>query len=180
MSDMVRIPKRWGENALHWLILAIVVAIIGYAAFSLVGCSSGKLFGIIPGPGSRPDPTPTPTDLKWALKPLGSVAFLSLLAGIALLVISRGTRGWYPLGVGMGLIVVNSLLVVLLANTLALVLLGVTAIAAIALTWTTSRKAIKIKNGNGGFKWLRWPWRRVSSSPSSSSSPAPSSPGDST
>lgn len=82
-----------------------------YLIFSLllvlVGCGAAQL---IPG-FSRPSPTDqvleTITESQETLTILSGVGGLCLLAGMALLVISRGTTGWRPLIGGVLLILLN-------------------------------------------------------------------------
>ena len=71
----------------------------------LVGCSATS---IIPGKPSMPDGAVTAVSGSNACSPmLGWIGGLCLLAGMAMLVITRGTMGWRPLIGGIVFITIN-------------------------------------------------------------------------
>ena len=71
----------------------------------LVGCSSTS---IIPGMSSMPDGAVNAVSGSNACSPmLGWIGGICLLAGMAMLVITRGTMGWRPLIGGVVFITIN-------------------------------------------------------------------------
>jgi hypothetical protein len=84
------------------------------------------------------------------LSVLSAIGGLCLLAGMALLVISRGTMGWRPVIGGIILITVNYL-IALYADWLFIPVLLVTGAISLAWGWRTVRDIIKGKK-TGIFK----------------------------
>jgi hypothetical protein len=101
------------------LTLAAIFIVLLFMSMAMLGCGfpkstpppagGGGFMGFDwGGGGSSSDPT------AWALAPVVGAGSLSMLAGVALLIITKGSRGAIPLGVGVGLCVGSFLLLKIL------------------------------------------------------------------
>ena len=149
----------------------------------LTGCSSdgkpGLLSGLFGGGGApevsqSSDPTVQAT--ANALWPLTAVGGLMILVGAVMLFVTKLGRGWIPMLVGIGLVVLNAAVLRFLDSTAFWIATGVAALVAL---WMVVHNGLWLKNGKKGKPtWLRRILSRSSSAqpPGSSSSSSPPSP----
>jgi hypothetical protein len=161
------------KSALPWLIALMVGSCV-----LLGGCSSTQGIGrLMPwnwGKSSDPPPSSTTGLLANALWPLSAVGGLACFSGVLMLVLTRGSRGWLPIAVGVGLCVVNGLASAYLTTTWFLVLVAVSGVLSLGVVlmnvgWLNKNK------GNGAWKIPGSPTTSQSDGPPPESSPESSS-----
>lgn len=110
----------------------------------LAGCCSTPRISNTSGTASGIVDVVTPLTPNEPLTMLSAIGGLCLLAGMVLLVISRGTMGWRPIIGGVILVVLNYAIAEFATWIFLPVLLGTGAIS-LAWAWKTIRDILKIR-----------------------------------
>lgn len=115
----------------------------------LLACHFAPKQSIPPGGGGLFDAFVPPNGASTALAPLSWVGGISMLAGVVALFMSKGSRGWIPLAVGVGLVMLN-FLILKFALLLFLPVVIVSGLGSAAYAFFHIRKLLRDKK-NGGL-----------------------------
>lgn len=139
---------------------ALIIALT-LTAMLLAGCATGgglgHLFGSATGAAKEGATGSDP--IRLALTPFALVGTLSILAGIALLFVTKLSRGWIPLLLGVGLCIL-AWVVASWATVILWILIPLAVLIGIYHLWYVPRgRRLWKANGPGWFSGLVTPWR---------------------
>lgn len=158
------LPVMVGAGLWFVLIIALAVALAGCATggsgFLGLGGAADSAKG---GASSFSDP------IRTALAPVYLVGTLSMIAGVVLLFVTKLSRGWIPLGLGIGLGILAALLQ---AYWWVIAIIALMLGAYHLYTIQIGRKKWR-ENGPTWFSGLDFPWRRSASGSSSADTADP-------